>query len=152
MEPNNSTESFQQILAGHPFLKDMALNHLKFMAECASELHFNAGEYILNEGEAAGHLYLIHQGKVALGTILPNQGFTTIETLGDGEALGWSWLIPPYHWHFTALAIVPTRIIALTGHPLREKCETDHDFGYELIKRLALILGQRLRMTRQQLV
>ncbi|MBE7556087.1 MAG: cyclic nucleotide-binding domain-containing protein [Anaerolineales bacterium] len=122
------------------------------MTGCASELHFGAGQYILQEGEAAEHLYLINQGKVALGTITPSRGFTTIETLEDGDPLGWSWFIPPYHWHFTALAILPTSLIALDGKRLRGKCEIDHDFGYELVKRLAQILGHRLRMTRKQLV
>jgi CRP-like cAMP-binding protein len=122
------------------------------MAGCASELHFDAGQYILREGEVANYLYLISQGKVALGTIVPNQGFTTLEVLEEGEALGWSWFIPPYHWHFTGLTIVPTSVIAMDGKRLREKCEVDHDFGYELVKRLALILGQRLRTARRQLV
>jgi CRP-like cAMP-binding protein len=121
------------------------------MAGCASEPRFDAGQYILCEGEAATHLYLIGQGKVALGTITPGRGFTTLEILEDGDPLGWSWLIPPYHWHFTALTILPTWVIALDGKCLREKCEADHDFGYELLKRLALILGQRLRMTIRQL-
>lgn len=152
MNTNSSIVSYEQILAEHPFLEDLSPRHLQFMAECACELHFAGGEYILNEGESAGYLHLIRQGKVALGTVIPNRGFTTIETLGDGEALGWSWLVPPYHWHFTALAIVPTTIIAMDGQRLREKCEADHDFGYELVKRLALLLGQRLRMTRKQLV
>ncbi len=143
---------YQQILAEHPFLRDLEPHHLEFMTGCASELHFGAGQYILQEGEAAEHLYLINQGKVALGTITPSRGFTTIETLEDGDPLGWSWFIPPYHWHFTALAILPTSLIALDGKRLRGKCEIDHDFGYELVKRLAQILGHRLRMTRKQLV
>jgi CRP-like cAMP-binding protein len=141
----------EQILGEHPFLQDLAPRHLQFMAGCASEPRFDAGQYILREGEAATHLYLIGQGKVALGTITPGRGFTTLEILEDGDPLGWSWLIPPYHWHFTALTILPTWVIALDGKCLREKCEADHDFGYELLKRLALILGQRLRMTIRQL-
>jgi len=145
-------ELHKQILAEHSFLKDLEPRHLQFMAGCASKLHFAAGQYILQEGEVATHLYLISHGKVALGTMTPNRGFTTIEILEDGDPLGWSWLIPPYHWHFTALAILPTWVIAMDGKHLREKCEADHDFGYELVKRLALILGQRLRMVRMQLV
>jgi CRP-like cAMP-binding protein len=152
METIKVMELGEQILGEHPFLRDLEPGHLQFIAECASEFHFAAGEYILREGEAANHLYLIEHGKVALGTIVPSRGFTTLETLEDGEALGWSWLIPPYHWHFTALTILPTGVIALDGKRLREECEADHDFGYELLKRLALILGQRLRMTRRQLV
>ena len=152
METIETMELPEQILAEHPFLKELEPRHLQFMTECASELHFVAGQYILREGEAATHLYLIGHGKVALGTIIPGRGFTTLEILEDGEPLGWSWLIPPYHWHFTGLAILPTWVMAMDGKRLREKCEADHDFGYELVKRLALILGQRLRMVRMQLV
>jgi CRP/FNR family transcriptional regulator, cyclic AMP receptor protein len=148
----SKTVALSRILAGHPFLKDLKPGHLQFMAEHASQLQFAAGEYILCAGEVATDLYLIDRGKVALGTVIPGRGFTTIEILEDGAPLGWSWLVPPYHWHFTALAVLPTRVFALEAEHLREKCEADHDFGYELVKRLALILGQRLRMTRKQLV
>lgn len=148
----SKTATLLQMLVGHPFLKDLKPAHLQFLAECASELQFAAGQYILCEGEVATDLYLIDRGKVALGTTVPGRGFTTVEILEDGAPLGWSWLVPPYHWHFTAMAVLPTRVFALDAERLREKCEADHDFGYELVKRLAMILGQRLRMTRKQLV
>ena len=141
----------EKILREHPFLQDLARDYLQFMAECAVEKYFDAGEYILREGEAANHLYLIGQGKVALGTFIAGRGFTTIDTLDDGKVLGWSWLIPPYHWHFDALTIIPTLVVTLDGQRLRDRCEADHDFGYELLKRLALIIGQRLRATRLRL-
>jgi CRP-like cAMP-binding protein len=140
------------ILANHPLLKGLNPVHLQFMAEYSTELYFEAGQSILREGEAAGSLYLIDRGKVALGVVIPNQGFTTLEVFEEGETLGWSWFIPPYHWHFTALAILPAWVIAIDGKQLRERCEADHDFGYELVKRLALLLGQRLRRSRMQLV
>jgi CRP-like cAMP-binding protein len=141
----------EQILRDHPFLQDLAPDYLQFMAEYASKIRFEAGQYILREGEAANHLYLINYGKVALGSFIPGRGFTTIDTLDDGKVLGWSWLIPPYHWHFDALTIIPTLVVALDGQRLRDRCEADHDFGYELLKRLALIVGQRLRATRLRL-
>ncbi len=66
--------------------------------------------------------------------------------------LGWSWLIPPYHWHFDAKAVEPTRAIALDARCMRTKCEKDHDLGYELMKRFAQIIEQRLDATRWQLL
>jgi hypothetical protein len=72
--------------------------------------------------------------------------------LGEGEILGWSWLIPPYNWHFDARAVELTRAIALDGKCLRNKCEQDHDLGYELLKRFAHIMEQRLQATRLQLL
>jgi CRP-like cAMP-binding protein len=151
METVKTMEIQERILAEHPFLKDLEPRHLQFMAACASELYFAAGQYIFQEGEAANQLYLIGHGKVALGTVTSSWGFSTIEILDDGDVLGWSWLIPPHRWYFTALAILPTWVIALDGKQLREKCQADHEFGYELVKRIDLIAGQRLRITRMRL-
>ena len=63
----------------------------------------------------------------------------------DGEVLGWSWLFPPYRWHFDARALEPVRAIAFDGACLRGKCEADHELGYELMQRFAQVLIERLR-------
>lgn len=151
MATRHNKASLERMLADHPFLKDLKPEHLQFMIECASEVYFNAGDPILYEGKEADRLYLILQGTVALGTFIPGRGLVTIETLDDGKVLGWSWLIPPHHWHFNAVAIMPVRAVAFDGKRLREKCETEPDFGYELLKRLAFVVGERLRMTRRRL-
>ena len=71
----------------------------------------------------------------------------TMQTLGGGDVLGWSWLIPPYRWGFDARAVEMTRAIALDGKCLRGKCEEDHEMGYDLVKRVASSLGERLDAT-----
>jgi len=71
-----------------------------------------------------------------------------VHTLGEGDVLGWSWLIPPYRWHFDALAVEPVRAFALDGKCLRAKCEDDHDLGYALMKQVAQITTHRLHATR----
>ena len=80
------------------------------------------------------------------------KGPITVQTIDDGEVLGWLWLIPPYNWHFDARAVELTRAIALDGKCLRTKCENDHDLGYELLKRFTSIMEQRLEATRLQLL
>jgi CRP-like cAMP-binding protein len=61
-------------------------------------------------------------------------------------------MVPPYRWHFDARAVEVTRAIALDGKCLREKCQEDHDLGYEIMKRFALIIAERLEATRLQLM
>ena len=39
----------------------------------------------------------------------------TIETLDAGEILGWSWLFPPYRWHFDAPRVEPVGRSASTA-------------------------------------
>jgi CRP-like cAMP-binding protein len=145
-------DTLETLLAEHPFLKGLEAHNLQLIVGCASNVRFDAGEFIFREGEEANQFYIIRHGKVALEIYTPERGPITIETLGEGEILGWSWLFPPYHWHFDARAVELTRAIALDGKCLRTKCEQDHTLGYELTKRFAHIITQRLQATRLQLL
>ena len=145
-------ETLEPILAQHPFLKGLEPRHLQVLVGCAANVRFDAGQFIFREGEAAKHFYIIRHGKIALEIFVPGRGPVAIQTLGEGEVLGWSWLFPPYRWHFDARALELTRAIALDGECLRGKCETDHDLGYELVKRFANVMMERLQATRLQLL
>ena len=145
-------QTLEAILAVHPFFEGLEPRYLQLMTGCASNVRFEAGTYIFREGEPASHFYIIREGKVALETFAAQRGPITIETIEAGEVLGWSWLFPPYRWHFDARVVEPIRAIALDGVCLRTKGEADHDLGYELVKRVAQIMMQRLQATRLQLL
>lgn len=145
-------ETLEETLSEHPFFQGLEPGYLQLAAGCASNTRFDAGEFIFREGEEANQFYLIRHGKVSLEVFAPNRGSLVIQTLDEGDILGWSWLIPPYQWRFDAKALELTRAIALDGKCLRNKCEEDHDLGYELLKRFTAILGQRLDATRFQLL
>ena len=144
--------TLELILAEHAFFKGLEPRYMQLITGCASNVRFDARTYIFREGEAAEQFYLIREGKVALETFAAERGSIVIETIEAGEVLGWSWLFPPYQWHFSARVVEPTRAIALDGVCLRTKCEEDHDLGYQLVKRVAQIMMQRLQATRLQLL
>jgi len=145
-------QTLEPILAEHPFFKGLKPEYLQLVSGCASNVRFEAGTYIFREGEEASQFYLIRQGKVALEIFAAQHGPITIETIEAGEVLGWSWIFPPYRWHFSGRVFEPTRAIALDGKCLRAKGETDHDLGYELMKRVAQIMMERLQATRIRLL
>jgi CRP-like cAMP-binding protein len=89
---------------------------------------------------------------VAVETFAPNRGPIVIQTLRDGDLLGWSWLIAPYRRRFDARAVELTRAIAIDGQCIRGRCEEDHHFGYELMKRVTHVMDKRLQATRLQLL
>lgn len=146
------TQTLEPILAQHPFLKDLDPGHLGLIVGCASNVRFDAGTYIFREGQEANQFYIIRHGKVALELFAPERGVLTIQTLGAGEVLGWSWLFPPYRWVFDARALELTRAIALDGKCLRAKCDEDHHLGYEMVKRFAQVIIERLQASRLQLL
>jgi len=136
----------------HPFLAGMNRAQLAMLTDCAMAAHFKTGQTILREGEFANRFYLIESGKVVLES---GDGFgeaTVIETIGSGDLLGWSWMFPPYVWHFTARAIEPTTAIFFYGTILREYCEKDHSLGYELLKRISAVMVKRLQAAHKEML
>ncbi len=139
-------------LAAQPFLKGLSPQQLETLASDAMEVTFAAGEVIFREGDPANRFYLIKSGSVALESDGKEFDTVPIQTIQAGDVLGWSWLFEPYYWHFTARALEPTRALFIYGTRLREQCESDHDLGYELMKRMAEVVIKRLQATRRQLI
>jgi CRP-like cAMP-binding protein len=106
-------------VAAHPFLIGISTRHIRLLADCAMRSHFEVGHVIFREGESANRFYLIEHGKVVLESSTLGEP-VKIEEIGDGDLLGWSWLFPPYAWHFTARSIEPTSAIFFYGTVLRE--------------------------------
>jgi CRP-like cAMP-binding protein len=147
-----SIETLERLLVEHPFFKGLGEEYLSLVVGCARNVSFKAGDFIFREGEEANEFYIIRDGKVSLEIVSPGKEPIIIQTLESGEVLGWSWLVPPYYWHFDARAVEPTRVVAFDARCLRNKCEEDPKLGYELLKRLVPIIEQRLQATRIQLL
>jgi CRP/FNR family transcriptional regulator, cyclic AMP receptor protein len=145
-------KTIEATLAEQPFFQGLDPRHLHVAAHGAVEDKFDVHVYIFNEGEKAGKFYVLRKGKVALEGVSPSDELVTIDTLEAGDILGWSWLLPPYSWQYSARVIEPVQVIVLDGVYLREKCEEDHDFGYELVKRVMQAIAQRLQTTRTQML
>jgi CRP/FNR family transcriptional regulator, cyclic AMP receptor protein len=145
-------ETLERIIAEHPFFAGLESDFPNLLTGCAANARFEEDTYIFKEGEEANEFYLIRAGRVAVEIFAPQRKPIMVATLGEGEILGWSWLLPPYQRKFHARAIAPVRAIALDGKCLRMKCEQNHDLGFEMLKRFALILEQRLEATRFQLL
>jgi CRP/FNR family cyclic AMP-dependent transcriptional regulator len=143
-------ETLARVIGEHSFFSGLAPQYLDLLAGCTKNVRFERGEMLLREGDAADWFYLIREGKVAVQSDAPGRSPVTFQTLGGGEILGWSWLVPPYRWRFDGRAVEPVRALALDGACLRRKCAEDHDLGYELLSRIAQVMAGRLHATRLQ--
>jgi CRP-like cAMP-binding protein len=152
MDPAPESESIEMRVELHPFLVGLPSDHIRLLADCAMAKHFEAGEYLFRRGEFANRFYLIEDGMVDLEA-LDNAGTSVaIEQVGPGKLVGWSWLFPPYIWHFDARAIEPTNALFFYGTILREYCAKDPSLGFELFKRMSLVMVERLQAARARLV
>jgi CRP-like cAMP-binding protein len=145
-------DEMRRLLLEEPFFQDVAPGLLGEFTSCAALVRFEPGEMILREGEPANRFYVIRRGHVALSVHSPGHGVLTIQTLGDAEVLGWSWLIPPFRWHFDARALEPTEAIVIDTRCLTGVCATNHELGHLLAMKFAAIIAQRLQATRLQLL
>jgi CRP/FNR family transcriptional regulator, cyclic AMP receptor protein len=140
-------EGLERIVREHSFFAGMKQEYTDIIAGCAKNARFEAGDYLFHEGDTADQLYLLRSGRVALEVDTPN-GPAALQTVGESEIVGASWLVPPYRRGLTAKALELTRAIALDAACLRGKCEDNHDLGYEMMKRFMPILIHRLRAAR----
>jgi CRP/FNR family transcriptional regulator, cyclic AMP receptor protein len=144
-------DTITPILAVHPFFKGLDSHFLELVLECADRKTFKAGEFLCRPDEAATKFFVIHQGRVSVEIFRDRRGPVTIQSLGETDVLGWLWFEKPFHWHLDAKAKVLTRVISLDVKCLRTKCDQDHDFGYELMRRYAHHLAVQFRVTKLQL-
>ena len=144
--------SLESVIVSHPFFEGMKPEHLDVIAGCATEATFEPDQILFRKGEPASKFYLIQSGRVALEAHELADGTAPVQDLGAGEVLGWSWLFPPFVWHFQARALELTGAIVLDGAHLLVAAERNGDFGYELMKRVAQVLIHRLQATRKQLL
>jgi CRP/FNR family cyclic AMP-dependent transcriptional regulator len=140
------------LITESPVFDGLEPEQLELIAGCASNVGFAEGERLFREGDPADTFYLVRHGLVALDAYIPNRGQVTVETVGGGEVVGWSWLVPPYLWHFTGRAVEPVRAVQFDGACLRGKCDQDPVLGYELLSRFTHVLVARLQATRLQLM
>lgn len=143
-------ESLAAVLKDHEFLAGLTDSQIEFLAGCARNVRFEAGEYLFREGEEANQLLLLREGRVWLEVQVPGRGAVVLETLGKGDIVGLSWMFPPYRWYLDARAAETVRAFSFDARCLRQKMDEDHDLGYELSRRLLYHLYTRLERVRLQ--
>ena len=137
-------------LAGFALLSRLTRGQRELVARLARQVTFGRGTTIFSEGQAAAGCWLIHEGRVALETVVPGRGPVVVQTLGPGDVLGWSWLVPPHRWQFTARASEQVAAAELNTARLRELAETDPALGYPLALGLMDAVAARLQATRSR--
>lgn len=138
-------EALTGLIAEHRFFKGIDARFLPFLAHNASRREFKPGALILAESAEAESFHLITWGSVGLEVHIPGKRQITVQRVGVGEALGWSWFFPPHTWRFTARALTPTQTISFNVAALREHANANHDFGYDLAVRMGQLMHERLK-------
>lgn len=145
-------QTMDQIISEQPFFQGLEVEAIALIAGCAKNVHIDPGSYLFREGEDADVFFLVRHGRVALELHSPAGGTRLLDTVEEGEVLGWSWLVPPHHWFLDARAVDAVSVISIDARCLRGKCDEDPALGYALLQRVARVMYQRLQSARVRLL
>ena len=145
-------QTIEQYLPEHAFFGGLYPEAIALLAGCASVVHVRPARFLFHEGEPADNFYVLRHGRVAIEIHSPAVGAAVLDTVDDGDVVGWSWAVPPYRWAFDARAVQETSAIAFDAVCLRARCEADPRLGYELMRRVAQVMNRRLQSARIRLL
>ncbi len=145
-------KSLQELLREHPFFAGVDELTLSMLVGCARNVHFRAGEYLFREGDAADRFFVLRHGRVALDVHVPGRPEQVVDTVDEGDVVGWSWLVPPYRWFFDARAVQEVSAVVVDAACLRTKCEEDPALGYAMMQRVAQVMYHRLQSARVRML
>jgi len=143
---------FTKYIPGHSICEGLTEGERKCIEQCASLVHFNAGQSLFTEGQEARNFYIILSGQVSIETKNGFESRLQIQQLAENEIIGWSWLFDNNEWNFTARAIEFTRAIAFSAEQLRNELDANPLLGYKFVKQFSYLMMQRLQRTRQLLM
>jgi len=147
-----SNQSIEDYLPTHAFFSELDDSFMKFLSDSATELKIKKGDVLFRQGERADKFYLLRNGQMSVQVPALMGPTLEIQTLGEDQMLGWSWLIPPYRWNFQARALEDSDLLEFDGSAILARCEEDPKFGYELLKRFATLMSERLDAARQKMM
>jgi CRP-like cAMP-binding protein len=136
-----------------------ALNGLELqrVSDLVKQKHFDVGSVMFEEGDDAGELFVLQEGKVALQMLLPKvNGQTgrkiTVDVVNYREVVGWSALVEPFKYPFRAICLQNVEALSLGGDRLRLLLREEPKIGYKVLNELIKAVATRLHETSRVLI
>ncbi|MCK5830371.1 MAG: cyclic nucleotide-binding domain-containing protein [Methylococcales bacterium] len=147
-----NNQSVSSYLSTHYFFSTLSDDIKYLLCKSANTVDIKNGHVLFRHGEHADKFYIVLSGKISIQIPAIMGPTLDIHTLSSDQVLGWSWLISPYQWHFQAKAEENSTLIEFDGSTILQRCEQEPKFGYELLKRFAALMSERLDASRQKMM
>lgn len=135
-----------------PVLHGLGDSQMAYLDSVGKRVELAAGAQIFDEDEPAHSFYIIESGRVGLEVPLPAGPSILVDTLGDGELLGLSWLAPPHRWNWRARSLDDTKAFSFDAAAVREQCARDPQLALHIYRVVATESLRRLHTTRIRLL
>lgn len=122
---------------------------LQRLLSIGSSQTLKAGENLFLLGDNASDFYVLVKGQVDLCFPIRLRGVVkdvTVESVGAGQALGWSALVKPHRFTLSARATEPSQVLGFARRDLLKLFEVEPAIGYAFLTKVAEVIGIRLLM------
>ncbi|MDR3514371.1 MAG: cyclic nucleotide-binding domain-containing protein [Azospirillaceae bacterium] len=143
--------AIETMLTTEGFFAGLPAAQADVIADLAALHEVKAGTFLFRAGEPADRFFLVRQGRVVVELYAPGREAVAVESVGPGDILGWSWLLPPYRWRFDARVVEPSTLIGVDATTLRDRLETDPVLGYAVLRRFVPVIASRLASARERM-
>lgn len=147
-----AAKKISAIILEHLFFKDLTHQEVEILTKHAKFEEFNKSDFLLSAREESRTFYLVLSGIVSLQIFSHERGIVELETIQEGEFLGWSWLSSPYKWHFDAVATEKAKTITFDAKALKKEMDHNPVFGFKMYKIFTPIIIERLQAARKNLI
>lgn len=121
--------------------------NLRRLLAIAGSRMLQAGEHLFLLGDEASHFFVLVKGKVDLCLPMRLRGSVkdvTVESVGAGQALGWSALVKPHRFTLSARATEPSEVAAFARRDLLTLFDAEPSIGYAFFTKVSEVVGVRL--------
>lgn len=134
-------------LAQTRLFEGLADHQLERFAALASEVAYNAGDTIFEEGAEACCLYVLLDGKVKIHTQLTSrpENISMAVLNQPGQVIGWSGFLAEARYTGSATCLEDSCLLEFDGAAFMALLEADPALGFVIMRRLADVISSRLR-------
>lgn len=139
------------VLSQFSLFKGLPESLLNDIAALSEEISIKKGEIIFREGEKADKLHFLINGSVALRVKLTSrpESVTVSFVSSPHQSFGWSGIVAPHHYTSSAECEEDSTLMIISAKPFMKLLEENPESGYKVILRIAEIIADRLRNSRQ---
>jgi toluene monooxygenase system ferredoxin subunit len=132
----------------------MPKEELAKIAEICEETIYTNGTMIFHEGDQAEFLYILLEGKVVIRLQLTSrpESVTVAVITKTNQSFGWSSVVAPYHYTAGALCEADCTLLRIPGKELIQMLQNEPISGVVVMRRIAEVISNRLRNSRQVLL
>ena len=137
----------EKLLRQVELFRDLSSDGLRRVLAIGKGETLDAGQHLFLLGDDANELFVVLRGSLNLCLPIALHGSVkdiTVESVGAGQALGWSALVKPYRFTLSARATEPSEVVGFARSDLQQLFQAESGIGYSVLTRVSEIMGIRL--------